>query len=350
MKTANHPPIKFGKMGLLLVNLGTPNSPDAKGVRPYLKEFLSDRRVIELSSFIWQPILRGLVLNVRPRKSAKAYAKIWRKESNESPLRYYTRQQAEKLQNLLDDDASNKLSNQVIVDWAMRYGSPSIEEKLDVLRQAGCERIAVLALYPQYSATSSASVYDSVFRALMKLRWQPAIRTASAWHDDPTYIEVLAQSAEAHLKGLDWQPEILLASFHGLPQAYFDKGDPYHCQCAKTARLLREKLGLAESDFRLVFQSRFGATKWLEPYADKMVTQLAQSGIKRIAVITPGFISDCVETLEEIDLALNAIFRQNGGTHFTTIPCLNDSAGGLHLLEKLARRELAGWLNSASHS
>ena len=347
MKTAKHPPIKFGKVGLLLVNLGTPNSPDAKGVRPYLKEFLSDRRVIELSSFIWQPILRGLVLNVRPRKSAKAYAKIWRKESNESPLRYYTRQQAEKLQNLFDDDAAG---GRVIVDWAMRYGSPSIEEKLDALRQAGCERIAVLALYPQYSATSSASVYDNVFRALMKLRWQPAIRTASAWHDDPTYIEVLAQSVAAHLKGLDWQPEILLASFHGLPQAYFDKGDPYHCQCAKTARLLREKLGLAESDFRLVFQSRFGATKWLEPYADKMVAQLAQSGIKRIAVITPGFVSDCVETLEEIDIALNAIFRQNGGTDFTTIPCLNDSAGGLHLLEKLAQRELAGWLNSASHS
>ena len=331
-----HPPVAYGKTGLLLVNLGTPDSPDKKGLRPYLKQFLSDRRVIETSPLIWQPILRGIILNTRPRKSAEAYAKIWRQESNESPLRYYTRRQAELLQPVLGDN--------VTVDWAMRYGKPSIEDKLSAMRDAGCERISVMALYPQYSASTSASVYDDVFRALLKLRWQPAVRTAAPWHDHDAYIEALAGSVKAHLATLDWTPDVIIASFHGLPQSYFDKGDPYHCHCAKTARLLREKLGMDENQLRLTFQSRFGPTKWLEPYTDKTVVELAENGTKKIAVITPGFISDCVETLEEIGIALHEDFEAAGGTHFTTIPCLNDTNPSIELLAALAKRDLSGWL------
>ena len=320
----------------MLVNLGTPETPDAKGLRPYLKQFLSDRRVIETPPVIWQPILRGIILNTRPRKSAKAYAKIWRQESNESPLRYYTRMQAEKLQAEIGDE--------IKVDWAMRYGAPSIEDKLADMKAAGCERIAVVALYPQYSASTSASVYDDVFRALLKLRWQPAIRTAAPWHDSDDYIDALAQSVTDHLDGLDFEPEVIIASFHGLPQSYFKKGDPYHCHCAKTARLLREKLGMDDKKLRLTFQSRFGPAKWLEPYTDKTVVELAEQGVKKITVVTPGFISDCVETLEEIGLELEGEFTEAGGTHFSTVPCLNDGALSLSLLKKIANRELAGWL------
>jgi len=331
-----HPDIAFGKTGLLLVNLGTPESPDKKGLRPYLKQFLSDRRVIEASPLIWQPILRGIILNTRPKKSAEAYAKIWREESNESPLRYYTRVQAEKLQ--------AQLGAAVKVDWAMRYGAPSIETRLADMKAAGCERIAIIALYPQYSASTSASVYDDVFRALLKLRWQPAIRTAAPWHDHPDYINALAQSVSDHLSGLDFEPEHIIASFHGLPQSYFEKGDPYHCHCAKTARLLREELGMDEDKLRLTFQSRFGPTKWLEPYTDKTVIEMAEQGVKKIAVVTPGFISDCVETLEEIGIALEEDFIAAGGTHFSTVPCLNDSDISQNLLQIIAERDLAGWL------
>ena len=263
MSGVAHPSVAFGKTGILLVNLGTPDSPDTKGLRPYLKQFLSDRRVIETSPLVWQPILRGIILNTRPRKSARAYAKIWNDETNESPLRYFTRLQAEKLKYRLGDTLE--------VEWAMRYGLPSIADKLDELKTRGCERISVIALYPQYSASTSASVYDEVFRALLDMRWQPAVRTAAPWHDLPAYITALASSVRAHYKTLDWKPDVLVASFHGLPQIYFDKGDPYHCHCAKTARLLREKLKLPETKFKLTFQSRFGPTKWLEPYTDKTV-------------------------------------------------------------------------------
>ncbi|MGC6534913.1 MAG: ferrochelatase [Parvibaculales bacterium] len=336
MLPAAHPTVAYGKTGLLLVNLGTPDTPDAKGLRPYLKQFLSDRRVIETSPLIWQPILRGIILNTRPRKSAKAYTKIWRQESNESPLRYYTRRQAELLQEELGDG--------VTVDWAMRYGKPSIEEKLAAMQKAGCERISVMALYPQYAASTSASVYDDVFRALLKLRWQPAVRTAAPWHDHPAYIDALAISLKSHLAALDWQPDAVIASFHGLPQSYFEKGDPYHCHCAKTARLLREKMGVDEDYLKLTFQSRFGPAKWLEPYTDKTVIDMAESGSKKIAVITPGFISDCVETLEEIGIELQGDFTEAGGTHFTTVPCLNDEKAGIALLKTLAERDLASWL------
>ena len=331
-----HPDVQFGKIGLLLVNLGTPENPDKKGLRPYLKQFLSDRRVIEASPLIWQPILRGIILNTRPKKSAEAYAKIWRQESNESPLRYYTRVQAEKLQAQMGDG--------VMVDWAMRYGRPSIEERLKAMKGGGCERIAIIALYPQYSASTSASVYDDVFRTLMKLRWQPAIRTAAPWHDHPAYIDALAQSVNDHIAGLDFDPEVIIASFHGLPQSYFEKGDPYHCHCAKTARLLREKLGMDANKLRLTFQSRFGPTKWLEPYTDKTVIELAEQGVKKVTVVTPGFIADCVETLEEIGIALHEDFAEAGGTHFSTVPCLNDSALSQNLLQLIAERELSGWL------
>ena len=336
MVSKTHPEIAFGKTGLLLVNLGTPESPDKKGLRPYLKQFLSDRRVIEASPLIWQPILRGIILNTRPKKSAEAYAKIWRKESNESPLRYYTRVQAEKLQAEIGSD--------VKIDWAMRYGAPSIETRLADMKAAGCERIAIVALYPQYSASTSASVYDDVFRALLKLRWQPAIRTAAPWHDHPAYIDALAKSVTDHLDGLDFEPEVIIASFHGLPQSYFEKGDPYHCHCAKTARLLREKLGMSEDKLRLTFQSRFGPTKWLEPYTDKTVIDLAEQGIKKVTVVTPGFISDCVETLEEIGIALQEDFADAGGTHFSAVSCLNDTVMSQNLLKILAERELAGWV------
>jgi len=331
-----HPDVQFGKTGLLLVNLGTPESADKKGLRPYLKQFLSDRRVIEAPPVIWQPILRGIILNTRPKKSAEAYAKIWRAETNESPLRYYTRVQAEKLQAQMGD--------RVMVDWAMRYGKPSIEDRLKIMKDAGCERIAIVALYPQYSASTSASVYDDVFRALLKLRWQPAIRTAAPWHDHPAYIDALAQSVTDHIEGLDFEPEVIIASFHGLPQSYFEKGDPYHCHCAKTARLLREKLGMDTDKLRLTFQSRFGPTKWLEPYTDKTVIELAEQGVKKVAVVTPGFISDCVETLEEIGIALQEDFAEAGGTHFSTVPCLNDSDLSQNLLQLIAERELSGWL------
>ena len=333
--SGSHPSVAFGKTGLLLVNLGTPKTPNAKGLRPYLKQFLSDRRVIEASPLIWQPILRGIILNTRPRKSAKAYAKIWRQESNESPLRYYTRVQAEGLQ--------ARMGDAVIVDWAMRYGEPSIEARLQALKDQGCERISVMALYPQYSATTSASVYDEVFRILLKMRWQPALRTAAPWHDDASYVDALAKSITDHLATLDWQPDVIVASFHGLPQAYFDKGDPYHCHCAKTARLLREKLGLNEDQFKLTFQSRFGPTQWLQPYTDKTVTAMAENGTKKVAVVTPGFISDCVETLEEIGIELQNDFLEAGGSHFTTVPCLNDTDDSLNVLQSQAERNLQGW-------
>lgn len=331
-----HPDIAYGKTGLLLVNLGTPQSPDAKGLRPYLAQFLSDRRVIETSPLIWQPILRAIILNTRPRKSARAYAKIWRQETNESPLRYYTRTQAEAVQDALGEG--------IIVDWAMRYGAPSIAERLQAMKERGCERIAIVALYPQYSASTSASVYDDVFRSLLKMRWQPAIRTAAPWHDDPAYIDALAASVTNHFESLDWQPEVTVASFHGLPQSYFEKGDPYHCHCAKTARLLREKLGLDSAAMPLTFQSRFGPAKWLEPYTDKTVEALAEQGVRKLAVVTPGFVADCVETLEEIAIELKETFLEAGGTHFTTVPCLNSTPQSIELLTGLAHKNLQGWL------
>lgn len=335
---ANHPKVNFGKVGVLLVNLGTPDGTDYKSMRRYLAEFLSDRRVIEWSPLYWYPILYGIVLNKRPQKVGKAYQEIWNNELDESYLRTYTRNQGELLGKALGD-----LSN-VIVDWGMRYGQPSIASKIDALREQGCEKIVLFPLYPQYAAATTATVNDKAFQHLMKLRWQPAVRTVPAYYDDSVYIDALANSIEEHLSKLDWKPEKILASYHGIPKSYFEKGDPYYCQCQKTTRLLRERLGMDESQLVTTFQSRFGPEEWLQPYTDKTVEQLAKDGVKNIAVFNPGFVADCLETLEEIAGEAGEIFTHNGGENFTHMPCLNDSADGMKVLETVVRRELQGWV------
>ncbi|RFZ87070.1 ferrochelatase [Shinella sp. WSJ-2] len=337
-KPASHPPVKHGKVGVLLVNLGTPDGTDYTSMRRYLKEFLTDKRVIEWPKIAWYPILFGIVLNTRPGKVGKAYEAIWNKDRNESYLRTYTRSQAELMA------ASLAEHSHVVVDWAMRYGQPSIASRMEVLQKQGCERILVFPLYPQYAAATTATVNDKAFEFLLKQRWQPALRTVPPYHDDPTYIDALAVSIEKHLATLDWEPERVLTSFHGIPQSYFDKGDPYYCQCQKTARLLRERLGWSQEKLMVTFQSRFGPEEWLQPYTDKTVEKLAQDGIKRIAVLNPGFVSDCLETLEEIAEQAGESFLHNGGEKFAHIPCLNDSAEGMAVLEKVVRRELSGWI------
>lgn len=337
-KPADHTPVKHGKVGVLLVNLGTPDGTDYTSMRRYLKEFLTDKRVIEWPRIAWYPILFGIVLNTRPGKVGKAYETIWNKEKNESYLRTYTRSQAELMATALSD------CSEVVVDWAMRYGQPSIASRMDYLQKAGCERILVFPLYPQYAAATTATVNDKAFETLLKMRWQPALRTVPPYHDDPAYIDALAISIEKHLATLDWEPERVLTSFHGIPQSYFDKGDPYYCQCQKTARLLRERLGWSKEKLVVTFQSRFGPEEWLQPYTDKTVEKLAQEGIKRIAVLNPGFVSDCLETLEEIAEQAAESFLHNGGEKFAHIPCLNDSPEGMTVLEKVVRRELSGWV------
>jgi ferrochelatase len=322
----------------LIVNLGTPDGTDYTSMRRYLREFLSDRRVIEWSRFLWYPILYGIVLNTRPGKVGKAYEVIWNKDLNESYLRTYTRNQSDRLNEALKD-----LVN-VTVDWGMRYGQPSIASRIEALKAEGCDRVLVFPLYPQYAAATTATVNDKAFETLLAMRWQPALRTVPPYHDDPTYIDALANSVANHLATLDWEPEIILASFHGIPQSYFKKGDPYHCQCLKTARLLRERLGFSKEKLMVTFQSRFGPEEWLQPYTDKTVERLAKEGVKRIAVINPGFVSDCLETLEEIAVQAEENFHHNGGEKFTHIPCLNDTQDGMRVLETVVRRELMGWV------
>lgn len=335
---AGHPTIAIGKVGVLIVNLGTPDGTDYKSMRRYLREFLSDKRVIEWSRFLWYPILYGIVLNTRPGKVGKAYEQIWNKDLNESYLRTYTRNQSTRLTEALKD-----LPN-VVVDWGMRYGQPSIASRIDALKAAGCDRILLFPLYPQYAAATTATVNDKAFETLLKMRWQPALRTVPPYHDDPAYIEALANSVTNHLATLDWEPEIIITSFHGIPMSYFKKGDPYHCACMKTARLLRERLGFSKEKLMITFQSRFGPEEWLQPYTDKTVERLAKEGVKRIAVMNPGFVSDCLETLEEIAGEAKEIFEHAGGEKFSHIPCLNDSADGVAVLEKVIRRELQGWV------
>ena len=334
----DHPPIAGGKIGVLVVNLGTPDATDRKAMRRYLREFLSDRRVIETPRALWLPILYGIVLTTRPRKVGKAYETIWNTDLDESYLRTYTRSQCERLATSLADHP------EIVVDWAMRYGRPAIAERLSAMKAGGCERILVLPLYPQYSAATTATVNDKAFEALMKMRWQPAIRTVPPYYDDPAYIDAIAGSIEAHLSGLDWQPEVVLASFHGLPQSYFRKGDPYHCHCMKTARLVRERLGWPEEKLMVTFQSRFGPQEWLQPYTDKTIERLAREGVRRIAIVNPGFASDCLETLEEIAVQAREIFEEHGGERFSHIPCLNDSDRGMSVIGALVRRELQGWI------
>jgi ferrochelatase len=302
-----------------------------------LHEFLSDRRVIETPRVLWLPILQVILLR-RPHAKGRDYEAMWNKEKDEGPLKTITRAQSGKLSLALRD-----LDRDVVVDWAMRYGAPPIADRLKALQAEGCDRILVIPLYPQYCAASSATVADKAFEALQSMRWQPAVRIAAPYYDDPVYIDALARSVRANLAGFDFEPEILLASYHGIPQTYFDKGDPYFCHCAKTTRLLREALGMDEERLRMTFQSRFGRGEWLKPYTSQTLRELAASGVKRVAVLTPGFSADCLETLEEIGVENAGYFREAGGERFAAIPCLNDSADGMAVIEAVARRELRGW-------
>jgi ferrochelatase len=332
-------PVAAGRIGVLLVNLGTPDAADAPAVRRYLKEFLTDPRVIENQGPLWNLVLNGIILRIRPRRKARDYAKIWNHDKNESPLKTITRSQAEKL-----GVALAALGPRLAVDWAMRYGHPSIASRLTELVAQGCERILVIPLYPQYCAATTATVGDEVFRALARMRFQPAVRLAAPYYNDPVYIEALASATRVALAGAGFEPDVILASFHGVPKAYVDQGDPYYAHCLETMRLLRGRLALDEKQMPLTFQSRFGRAQWLEPATDRTVKRLAQDGVKHLAVITPGFSADCLETLEEIAVENAHLFKRYGGENFAAIPCLNDSAEGMQVIEQLARRELAGWI------
>ena len=334
----NHPPIPPRRIGVLLVNLGTPDATDYWSMRRYLKEFLSDRRVIEVNPVLWWLILNLIILTVRPGRKGRDYDKIWNKALNESFLKTITRSQASKLGAHYGGDA------RIQVDWAMRYGNPSMASRLDAMQKSGCDRILIVPLYPQYAAATTATVCDKAFDVLKTMRWQPAVRIAPAWFDEPAYIEALAGSLRDELAKLAFEPDVILASFHGMPEAYLEKGDPYHCQCAKTARLLRERLGLSEEKLVMTFQSRFGAAEWLKPYTDATVKALAEKGVKNLAVITPGFTADCLETLEEIAMENAEIFKHAGGENFAHVPCLNDSERGMAVIRDVAARELQGWV------
>jgi ferrochelatase len=326
------------RVGVLLVNLGTPDTADARGVRVYLREFLSDARVIENQGLFWKLLLNGIILRVRPSRKARDYLKIWNTERNESPLKTITRAQSDKLAAAISDH------DHVVVDWAMRYGNPSIASRIEALTAQRCDRILVVPLYPQYSAATSATVCDEVFRVLAGMRAQPTLRVSPPYYDDPAYIEALAVSIDAHLKTLPFVPELIVASFHGMPQKYVDKGDPYLAQCIATTEALRKRMGLDASKLLLTFQSRFGFDEWLQPYTDKTMERLAKEGVRRIAVVTPGFSADCLETLEEIAQENAEIFKHNGGEQFAFIPCLNDSDPGMDVIRQLVLRELQGWI------
>jgi len=336
--SGEHAPAAAGRIGVLLVNLGTPEATDYWSMRRYLAEFLSDRRVIEENRIKWWLVLNLIILSVRPRRKGRDYDTIWNRELDESPLKTITRAQAEKLA------ATPSLKDRVLVDWAMRYGNPSIAGRLDALCEAGCERILLMPLYPQYAAATTATVCDKAFEALMQMRRQPAFRVLPPYYDDAVYIDAIASTLEAQLAKLTFEPEVILVSFHGMPKEYVAKGDPYQLQCAATARLLRERLELDEEKLRMTFQSRFGSAEWLEPYTDATVKAIAERGVKNLAVVMPGFAADCLETLEEIAVENAKIFRRHGGTNFAAIPCLNDSEAGMALLRHLALRELRGWI------
>ena len=337
-RPVEHCHVASGKIGVLLLNLGTPDGTGYWPMRRYLKEVRSDRRVIEVPRLIWWPLLNGLILTKRPAAKGRDYQKIWNTERDEGPLKTISRAQAEKLGTALGGHPN------VVVDWAMRYANPSTGSRIAALQAQGCDRILLVPLYPQYAAPTTATAADQAFRALMRMRWQPAVRVAPPWHDEPVYIDALARSVRAHVAALGHEPEVLLASFHGMPRAYLDKGDPYHCQCQKSGRLLREALAWPEDRFVLSFQSIFGKGEWLRPYTDETITSLARRGVKSLAVIAPGFSADCLETLEELDVENRQYFESNGGERFSYIPCLNDSDAGLEVIETIVRRELMGWL------
>jgi ferrochelatase len=332
MKPADHPIIPTSRVGILLINLGTPDAPDPASVRRYLAEFLSDPRVVEIPRLIWNPILYGAILTMRPKKSAHAYQQVWTPEG--SPLAVHTRATALALQQAMGMD--------VHVDWAMRYGNPSIADRLKAMKDIGCDRILLAPLYPQYSAATTATANDAAFAALGVMRWQPAVRTLPPYHDDPAYIVALKASVERHLAELDFVPDALLASFHGMPERTLHLGDPYHCQSVKTVRLLREALTLP---VHMSFQSRFGRAKWLEPETEATLTELVRQGVRNIAVLTPGFSADCLETLEEIALRAREVFLRQGGEKFALLPCLNASSEAITLYQRLMGRELSGWVD-----
>jgi ferrochelatase len=335
---AGHPAVSLGRIGVLLINLGTPDATSYWPMRRYLKEFLSDRRVIEINRVAWWFILNGLVLTRRPQRSGHAYERIWNRKLDESPLRTITRAQADKL--------SSKMAAEprVQVDWAMRYGSPAIGPAIERLMAQGCDRILLFPLYPQYSAATVATAFDKAFDCLKAMRWQPAIRAVPPYYDHPAYIDALARSVRAHMDEIAWKPDVIVASFHGLPESSLAKGDPYHCHCQKTTRLLRNALALPEDKLVIAFQSRFGRAEWLKPYTDDKVAELARAGVGNLLVITPGFSADCVETLEEIAIGTRAVFNDNGGENFSLVPCLNDSVTSVAMLNEIIRRELLGWM------
>ena len=326
-----HPPVKFGKTGVLIINLGTPDSTSWLDIRKYLKEFLSDRRVIEVNPIVWQIILNVFILTFRPSKTAKAYKEIWMKDKNISPLLYYTQKQAEKLSSTMSE-------KDLIIDYAMRYGNPSIRSKIVSLHKKGCENLIILPLYPQYAAATTATVCDEVYRTLMKMRWQPSLKIVSHYESEPLYIEALVNSLNKKIKEIDWKPDLILASYHGIPQKYFDKGDPYHCYCHKTTRLISEKF--TSIKIKTTFQSRFGPEKWLQPYTDKTLENLPREGKKNILAICPGFSSDCVETLEEIQIQGKESFLNSGGENFDMVPCLNDNDDHIILLKSLIQKNI----------
>lgn len=333
MRPENHPAIPASRVGVLLVNLGTPDAPDAPAVRRYLGEFLSDRRVVEIPQIVWQPILRGIILRTRPKKSAHAYGLVWTEQG--SPLAAITARQAAALQAAWPE---------VTVDWAMRYGRPAIGDRLAAMKAAGCERILIAPLYPQYCAATTATANDAAFGALAEMRWQPAVRTLPPYHDDAAYIAALKGSVEAQIAALDFEPDAIVASFHGMPQRTLELGDPYHCHCVKTARLLGEALG---RQLVVAFQSRFGRAKWLEPATDAVLAGLPGKGVTRVAVIAPGFSADCLETLEELAIRGRESFMAAGGERFAYLSCLNDSGPGMTMLRSILARELAGWAELA---
>ncbi|MEO7603348.1 MAG: ferrochelatase [Sphingomicrobium sp.] len=327
----DHPKLPAPRIGVLLINLGTPDAPDAPAVKRYLAEFLSDPRVVEIPKLVWQPILRAIILNTRPARSARAYKQVWTEDG--SPLAAITRRQAEALQQRLGPD--------IRVDFAMRYGNPGIGSVVEAMKAQGCDRILLASLYPQYCAATTASAYDAAFAALAAMRWQPAIRTLPPYHDDPRYIGALKADLERQIAALDFMPERLLLSFHGMPQRTLELGDPYHCHCRKTARLLGEAM---DREVDVAFQSRFGRARWLEPATDALLKAYPGEGVTKIAIAAPGFSADCLETLEELDIRGRDEFLAAGGTHFARLDCLNDSPHGMTMLEHLVGRELAGWL------
>jgi ferrochelatase len=333
-----------GRIGVLLVNLGSPSGTDYWSMRRYLNEFLSDRRVIETPRLIWWPILNLIILSTRPSRRGKAYASIWNNARNEAPLKTITRAQAEALEAAIEAGQLNTPKGSVRVAWAMRYGEPAIADEILSLQKQGCDRLLVVPLYPQYAAATSASVCDKAFEALSAMRWQPTLRIAHPYFDRPAYIEALAASLRKELATLDFEPEVILASYHGIPRAYADRGDPYPAQCFETWRLLRDAMGYDDEKFRLCFQSRFGPAEWLRPYTDETVKELASQGVKRLAIITPGFATDCLETIEEIGIENRDYFLEGGGEKFARIPCLNESEDGLRVILDVVTRELEGWV------